>query len=147
MANSLIRFDPVRDIARFDPFRNIEEALRDWGATAGWRGSELPGGIRMDVRETDQQYEVDADLPGVQKADIRVTVAGNVVSIGSECAQDSAGGGNHLCRERCSGRQQRSFTLPQEVDPAGSQAHYDNGVLHLTLPKLVDAEQHNLTIQ
>jgi HSP20 family protein len=148
MANSLIRFDPIRDIARFDPFRNIDDFMRDFAGTPAWRGAEPPAYIRMDVSETDKHYEVKADMPGLQKADIKVAIDGNVVSLSTEYKQEKTTGDlNSLCQERACGQMQRSFTLPQDVDEAKAQARYDNGVLHLTLPKKAGGTQHKLTVQ
>lgn len=149
MANSLIRFDPIRDIARFDPFRNIDDIMRDLAASASWRGSDaLPVYIRLDVSETDKQYEVTADMPGLQKSDIKVAIDGNVVSLSAEYKQEKTTSDlNSLCQERACGQLQRSFTLPQDVDEAKAQAHYDNGVLRLMLPKKAGGSQHKLTVQ
>nr|WP_315218224.1 Hsp20/alpha crystallin family protein [uncultured Duganella sp.] len=147
MANSLIRFDPIRDIARFDPFRNIDDFMRDFAGAPAWRG-EPPAHIRMDVGETDKHYEVSADMPGLQKSDIKVAIDGNVVSLSVEYKQEkTAGDVNSLCQERARGQLQRSFTLPQDVDEAAAQARYENGVLHLTLPKKAGGTQHKLTVQ
>jgi HSP20 family protein len=148
MANSLMRFDPIRDIARFDPFRNMDEFLRDFSAPAGWRALDMPAYVRIDVSESDKQYEVTADMPGMKKEDIKVAVDGNVVSLSAEVKEEkSVTSGNSLCQERQYGRLQRSFTLPQDVDEAKAEARYDNGVLHLTLPKKAGGGQHKLTVQ
>lgn len=148
MANSLIRFDPIRDIARFDPFRNMDEFLQELTAPSAWRASAMPAYIRIDVSETDKQYSVKADLPGLHKSDIKVGIEGNLVSLSAEAKPaGDAGGINSLCCERATGQLQRSFTLPQDVDEAKAQARYDNGVLYLTLPKKSGEAHHNLTVQ
>ncbi len=148
MAFGLTRFDPIRDIARFDPFINFDDLMRDFAA-GRWRNADAaPAYIRIDVSENEQGFEVSADLPGLRKEDIKVSIDGNVVSLATEFKQEkSEKDDNCLCRERVSGQLSRSFTLPQDVDEAKAQARYDNGVLHLSLPKKANGVQHTLTVQ
>jgi HSP20 family protein len=135
MANNLMRFDPFRDLTRFDPFRDFDELFRDF-SPAAFRGVEATPRLRMDVSENDQEYLVKAEIPGVNKEDIKVAINGNQVSLSAEVKQEkSENEGGSLRNERYYGQMQRSFTLPQEVDDEQAQARYENGVLHLTLPK------------
>jgi HSP20 family protein len=91
----------------------------------------------MDVKEADGQYVVKAEIPGVKKDDIHVTVEGNRVSISAEVKQEkeSKEGERVIRCERSHGFASRSFTLADEVDQSKVEAKYDNGVLELTLPK------------
>lgn len=147
MANNLMRFDPFREIARFDPFRDFDELFRDFSPST-WRNAELTPRMRMDVSETDQEYTVKADLPGVNKDDIKVAIQGNQVSLTAEIKEEkNVGGGTALRQERYCGQIQRSFTLPQEVDDDQAVARYENGVLQLTLPKKVGGGGRQLAIQ
>ena len=149
MANNLMRVDPFRDIARFDPFRDIDDLFRDLNP-AMWRNVDQAPRMRMDVSETDKEYLVKAEIPGVQKDDIKVAINGNQVSLSAEIKDErdaSAGNAGSLRNERYYGQLQRSFTLPQEVDDDQAQARYENGVLHLTLPKKVGSGGKQLTIQ
>lgn len=151
MANNLTRFDPFGDIARFDPFRNIDDFFRDFSMmpTMGMgRGAESAPRIRMDLSETDQEYLIKADIPGVNKEDIKVSIDGNQVSVSAEMKEErEAGGAGILRSERFYGQQYRNFTLPQEVDEAQAQAKYENGVLQLTLPKKPGTGGKQLSIQ
>ncbi len=149
MANNLMRVDPFRDIARFDPFRDIDELFRDLNP-AVWRNVDQAPRMRMDVSETDKEYLVKAEIPGVQKDDIKVAINGNQVSLSAEIKDErdaAAGNTGSLRNERYYGQLHRSFTLPQEVDDDQAQARYENGVLHLTLPKKVGSGGKQLTIQ
>ncbi|MBP1203950.1 HSP20 family protein [Duganella sp. 1411] len=149
MANNLMRMDPFRDIARFDPFRDIDDLFRDLNP-AIWRNVDQVPRMRMDVSETEKEYLVKAEIPGVQKDDIKVAINGNQVSLSAEIKDErdaSAGSAGSLRNERYYGQLQRSFTLPQEVDDDQAQARYENGVLHLTLPKKVGSGGKQLTIQ
>jgi HSP20 family protein len=89
------------------------------------------------VKETPEGYTVEAELPGVAKEDIHVTVDGNVVTLRAEVKQqDSQNDGEKLLRsERYYGAVSRSFQLPVDIDNAAAKAKVDNGVLLLTLPK------------
>jgi HSP20 family protein len=144
-----MHIDPFRDIPRFDPFRDIDELFRDLNP-AVWRNVDQAPRMRMDVSETDKEYLVKAEIPGVQKDDIKVAINGNQVSLSAEIKdeKDAAGGNTGALRnERYYGQLHRSFTLPQEVDDDQAQARYENGVLHLTLPKKVGSGGKQLTIQ
>jgi HSP20 family protein len=148
MANSLMRFDPFSDIARFDPFRSVNDLFRDFSSMPAFRGFESAPGIRMDVSETDQEYLVKADIPGVKKEDIKISIDGNKVSVSAEIKEEKeAGEGGAICSERYYGQQYRSFTLPQEVDDATAKASYENGVLQLTLLKKPGTSRKQIAIQ
>jgi HSP20 family protein len=144
MANSLTRFDPFREIGFFDPFRDIDELLRD--ATRVGGGAPR---MRMDVEDNGQAYLVKADIPGVSKEDIKVGIHGNQVSLSAEVKQEKDEGKSSgtLRSERYYGMVQRSFTLPQEVDEDQAEARYENGVLRLTLPKRQGGGGRQLSIQ
>ena len=102
----------------------------------GLRGTETEPRIRMDMSETDQAYTVKAEIPGVNKDDIKVSIDGNQVSISAEVRkEEEKKSGNMMHSERYYGQQYRSFTLPQDVDDAKSEAKYHDGILELTLPK------------
>jgi HSP20 family protein len=96
-----------------------------------------PAQIKVDVKETDKAYTVHAEVPGVGREDIQVTLDGNVVTLRAEVKQkDSTAKDEKVLRsERYFGAVSRSFQLPLDIDRAESRAKYDNGVLTLTLPK------------
>jgi HSP20 family protein len=96
-----------------------------------------PTQIKVDVKETDKAYTVHAEVPGVSKEDIQVTLDGNVVTLRAEVKQkDSTAKDEKVLRsERYFGAVSRSFQLPLDIDRSESRAKYDNGVLTLTLPK------------
>jgi HSP20 family protein len=147
MANNLRLYDPLRDLARFDPFRDVDDLLRDL-PPAMLRGLEQAPRMRMDVSEDDKAYTIKADIPGVRREDIKVEVNGSQVSLTAEIRDEpEAGAGGRLRSERYYGQLHRSFTLPHEVDDDQAQARYENGVLHLTLPKRTGTGGRQLTIQ
>lgn len=152
MARQLTRSSPFIDLSRFDPmrldpFRGFEETLRE--LMPSLRGIEAEMGIRLDVQETDQAYQIKADLPGMKKEDIQVSVDGNQVTIEAKTAeeQEEKKEGKLVRRERYVGQQYRSFSLPQDIDDQSSEAHYENGVLALTLPKRTGGASKTLAIR
>jgi HSP20 family protein len=96
-----------------------------------------PARIKVDVRETDAVYTVHAEIPGVGKEDIHVTLDGNTVTLSAEVKQqdNTAKGEKVLRSERYLGSVSRSFQLAQDIDREASKAKFENGVLTLTLTK------------
>jgi HSP20 family protein len=105
--------------------------------------------IRIDVVEKGDSYVVSADIPGVSKDAIEVTIEGNAVTIAADVKREAEPKDNErvLRSERHVGALVRSFTLPVELDEAASHARYDAGVLELTLTKKVPVAGRKLTIQ
>ena len=112
-------------------------------------GVPTPSQIKVDVKETDGGYTVQAEVPGVPKEDIHVSIDGNVVSLRAEGRQhDQKTEGEKVLRaERYFGSVARSFQLPVDVDAAQAKAKYDNGVLTLTLPKKQGGNAQRLSIE
>ena len=112
-------------------------------------GVPSPSQIKVDVKETDGGYTVHAEVPGVPKEDIHVSIDGNVVSLRAEVRQhDQKTEGEKVLRsERYFGSVARSFQLPVDVDAAQAKAKYDNGVLTLTLPKKQGGNAQRLSIE
>lgn len=104
---------------------------------------------RLNVAETDKSFEVEAELPGVAKEDVKVAIDERRVTIEAEAKRESAQqeGENMVYAERSVRRYMRSFMLPTEVDDAGAQARLENGILMLSLPKKEGAQGKRLTIQ
>lgn len=105
--------------------------------------------IKIDVSENDQAFSVRAEIPGVNKQDIHVSVDGSIVTLSAEIRQhDAEREGEKLLRsERYYGSVSRSFQLPAEVDEAQSKARYENGILLLSLPKKVSNSPQRLTVE
>jgi len=112
-------------------------------------GDPLPQSIKVDVKENGNAYTVQAEIPGVAKEDIHVTVDGNVVTLRAEVKQQDAQTSDEklLRSERYFGSVARSFQLPVDIDNAAAKAKYDNGVLTLTLPKKVGNGSQRLSVE
>lgn len=132
--------------------RLVENMFQDFFAPLA-QGSRWPedGTIspRLHVNETEKTYEIQAEMPGVKKEDVRVSVEHDRVTIEGECrtANEQREGENVVYSERSARRFMRSFMLPAEVDDSTAQARLEDGVLHLSLPKKQGSEARRLTIQ
>jgi len=105
--------------------------------------------FRVDVKEDDGAYVVQAEIPGVKKEDINVTINGNQVAISAEVKREREDrqGEKVLRSERYYGKVYRAFSLAQDVDEASAQAKYNEGVLELRLPKKAAVTSKKLAIQ
>jgi HSP20 family protein len=142
----------MSNITRYDPFNDLVDDLfkgflvRPMGYEA--REAVAPR-IKVDVAEKNGAYLVTAEVPGVKKDDIRVSVDGNQVTLEAEVKREREATQDErvLHIERAYGKATRSFTLPQELDEAKVEAKYRDGVLELTLPKKAAAARKQITIQ
>lgn len=108
-----------------------------------------PAQIRLDVKENGSAYTVLAEMPGVKKEDIHVTVDGGMVTVSAEVKQEDKQTQDDkvLRSERYYGAVSRSISLPQDVDQSQAKAKYDDGVLTLTLPKKQGSGSQKLRIE
>ena len=143
------------NITRFnaleDAFENMYRGVPVWLPKLETRletRAPAPTQFRMDVTENDKEYQVLADLPGVKKEDINITINGNEVAVSAEVKheKDVKSDETVLRAERYYGTIQRAFSLGQEVDEATAQAKFNDGVLELTLPKKTVAAAKRLAV-
>lgn len=136
--SNLIYRDPLNDLLRGFFVRPVEFSDT----------KEAPA-LTVDVTEQDNAYAIHAEIPGVNKEDIHVSIDGAVVSISAERRnQKEVRDSNKILRsERYFGKVSRSFQLPQEVDESQASAKYSEGVLELLLPKKTAAQAKRLSIQ
>ncbi len=140
---------------RWDPFREMvtlreamecliqQSVVRPGGLLAGLRGEDMP----VDVKEMPDAFEVRASLPGVNPSDLDVTVQGDTVTIRGEArAEEDRPNETWLIREHRSGSFQRSITLPSTVDSDRAEAHCDNGILVIRLPKAERARARQIPV-
>jgi HSP20 family protein len=142
----------MANVTRFDPFNELVDDLfrgflvRPVGLEG--RGEALPR-LKVDVAEKNGAYKVTAELPGVRKEDIQVSIDGAQVTLAAELKQEKEASQDErvLHTERVFGKVTRSFTLPQEVDETKAEAKFRDGVLELTLPKKQAAARKQISIQ
>lgn len=112
----------------FGEFRPASGIANEFGGSAY--------GLPIDVEEDVQGYTVRADLPGIDRDDIKVNIHDDVLSINAETtAETSDDSVRAVIRERRFGKFSRSLRFPVPVDGEAIAASYDNGVLSITLPK------------
>lgn len=144
---SLTRWSPFKTLSRYEQGSPFDDFFRGFGMRPQWADLEAPD-MRIDVTESDGAYLVKADVPGVAKEDIDVSINGNQVAISAEVKRESKSKDDEreICTERYFGKVYRSFALPGEVDNAKANARYENGVLTLSLPKLGNGGARKLTV-
>lgn len=135
--NQLVR---SRELNR-NPFAILNSDWDVFGPSSLFRGSarladSLPA---VDIKETETEYQVVADLPGVSKEDLELSVKDNILSIGASAEKNSEetdeNEGRVIRRERFRGRFARTFKLGDAVDSENIQANYKDGVLSVIVPK------------
>ena len=141
----------MANVTRYDPFGELFDDffkgyfIRPVGGDSRTTAPRLT----VDVTEQNGAFKVLAEIPGVKKDDIRVTIDGDQVTIGAETKQekDVKDGERLVHSERYFGKVSRSFRLGYEIDQAGAEAKYNDGVLELVLPKKQNAASKQITIQ
>ena len=143
----------MANITRFDPFNELVDDLFKGflvrPVAYNGRANGALSRVKVDVAENNGAYTVTAELPGVKKDDIQVTIDGAEVTLTAEVKREREVTQDErvLHTERVFGKVTRSFTLPQEVDEAKAEAKFRDGVLELTLPKKAAAARKQVTIQ
>jgi HSP20 family protein len=132
----------------------FDQLFSDYANRSGWPLEAASGEAssvlaRMDVVDRGDKYAVTLDLPGVKKEDIRVTIEGARVAIAAETKREAEtrNGDKVLHSERHAASYARSFELPTEVTEENADASFENGVLHLTLPKRAHVAGRRLTVR
>ncbi len=148
MAGSLTRWDPMTEMQNM---RNLMDRLfeQSFGRIPMFResGDEIAAGLSLDVYETGNEYVVKAELPGVDPKDVDITIEDDVLTIKGEFQkQEEVSQEQYLRRELRYGRFQRSLRLPPTVEAEKAQAHFEHGMLKLTLPKKAEARSRSIKI-
>lgn len=137
----------------WDPFREMEALLdrysRSARKTMAVEGGPVEAGDWMptvDISETDHDFVVRAELPGIDKDDVQVTLDNGVLTIKGEKKTETKDEKRHRI-ECVYGSFVRSFTLPQHVAAEKVQAGYKDGILSLTIPKLETAKPKQIKVQ
>jgi HSP20 family protein len=128
-----------RDPYLATPFRLMDEIVR------GWSGNRVTGFTPlMDVRETDEEYLVLVDLPGVKSDDVNIEVSDQVLTVTGSRAPFETGEAQLV--ERPYGSFVRTLTLPKGVDEDKIVADYHDGVLELHVPKPAEQRPKKIAI-
>ena len=143
----------MSNLTRFNPFSELRDPFSDdffkgFAMRPVYRMLEGEPQMRLDLSEDDKNFFVKAEIPGVSKDDIKVSVDGNQVSLSAEVKKEKEEkeGAKVIRSERYYGSVSRSFTLDENVDRSAAQAKYEDGVLLLTLPKKPNGQAKLLKI-
>jgi HSP20 family protein len=91
---------------------------------------------RMDMRETEGEYIVELEMPGMSEKDVNISFSEGLLTLSGEKKQDSESrNGSYYCSERAFGRFERSIPIAAEIDPEKTEAKFRNGLLRIRLPK------------
>lgn len=146
---SLVRFDPFRDLRamhnRVDRLFNEAASRRvEQSEEEPLRASWLPA---VDVHENDNEITLRAELPGMKEDDIELTLdRGRLTVQGEKRLEKEDTDGEYRRIEASYGSFYRSFPLPDTVDQDNIDARFDNGVLHVTLPKVEAAKPKRIAL-
>lgn len=147
MAN-ITRFEPFSELVRTEPFGDFDSMFKGFMLRPMFQGANAAPQMKLDVTEDDKVYTVKAEIPGVKKEDIKISIDGNQVSISAEVKKETEKkeGKKVVHSERFYGQVARSFTLDQEVDRASAKANYKDGVLEAVLPKKPGTAATQITV-
>ena len=148
MPTALTRWDPATE---FSTMRNLMDRLFDqsFGRLPSMRGGEDlgPSSLGLDVIENGDNFVVKAAAPGVDPKDVEISVEDDILSIKGEFEKkEETNEENYLRRELRYGSFQRTLRLPPTVDAEHAEAHFENGLLKLTLPKKAEARARSIKI-
>ena len=131
-------FDELFDDA-FRPMWDMDRALY---------GKHARAVMKTDVRETDSGYELDVDLPGFKKDEVKLDLKDGYLTISAAKGLDRAekhNQGRYIRQERYAGQCSRSFYVGDSIQPTDVHAKFEDGILKLTLPKAAQEKlpEHN----
>jgi HSP20 family protein len=139
---TLVRFNPMRHLAALP--LDVESFFENYGLGLGrdtvWNPS-------VDIVETDEAYELKAEIPGLKKEDIQVSLEDGLLTIRGEKKEETeTRKKNYHTVERVFGKFERSFRLPENARGDSIHARYDNGVLSIDIPKAEEAKPKQIAV-
>ena len=147
MAKNLMMWDPFREIAslREDMDRIFDSFFGRFPERERQEGIWLP---LIDIEENNDEVTVRAEVPGMRKDDIKVSVVGDTLTLSGERKYESEEKGRTFHRiERAYGKFYRTISLPAKVDNNKVKAQYKDGILTITLPKANKARPQEIAIE
>ena len=143
--NNISRWNPTTAYLPREPFLRMFDSFFN----ADVQGEETRAWMPpVDVQETADAYLFHAELPGLTKDDINITLENNVLRLsGERKLEKDANKENYHRVERTYGTFTRSFTLPTQVDADKVQAAFENGILTVTVPKAEQAKPRKIAIR
>jgi len=146
--NNLAR--PVERSRGWDVFGDFDDLMGNWfRAPAVMRREESARTPAIDVSETESAYVVKAELPGVSRSDLDVTINDGVLTINAERKEEKKDekDGRVIRQERYYGKFVRSLRLGSDIDETKIEARYEDGILHLSLPKTAEVKPRKVDVK
>lgn len=152
------RAAPARSLSPFEEMDRLFESVfpRSWLRPLRWEWPALgelatpfEGRLpKVDVVDRDNDILVRAELPGVDKKDLDISITDNTVTIHAVTSRESEEEqGEYYRREISRGSFSRTLALPAEVDADGAKASFKDGILELTVPKVAKAKRRRIEVQ
>lgn len=144
----MTRYSPTRTVR--DLQREVDDIFSRFFDRSGDSGSSTSAvwAPKTDLVETDDEFRLHLDVPGMSKEDITINLQNNTLTVSGERRSTRKNEGDDYVRvERSFGNFHRTFTLPNSVDAEGIEAEYDSGVLTITVPKTEKAARRRIEIQ
>ena len=135
-------------LARWDPFRDLSSVEEEFDRLVGRAFSRNAWVPALDVRETDDRFELTVDLPGIDPGDVTVNYEDGMLSISGkrEFASEQSGETWHRI-ERGFGTFARQVRLPRTADAERIEAGFDKGVLTVSVPKVEAAKPRTIEVK
>ncbi|MGA0381066.1 MAG: Hsp20/alpha crystallin family protein [Arenicellales bacterium] len=146
--NNMVR--PMERSRGWDVFGDFDDLMGNWfRSPTVVRREEAARTPAIDVSETESAYLVKAELPGVARDGLNVTINDGVLTINAERKEEKKDekDGRLIRQERYYGKFVRSLRLGSDIDEARIDARYEDGVLHLTLPKTAEIKPRKVDIK
>lgn len=146
----------MTQLTRRTPNRTLRDLQREvdsifdrfFGRGSGDEGPSAVWAPSTDLTETDDAFELQMDVPGLSKEDIKLNLQNNTLTVSGERAREQKQDDeDHVRVERVFGSFHRTFTLPDAVDPDNIEATYDDGVLTISVPKTEESTRRQIEIQ
>ena len=126
----------------------LDEAFQGWPFGAQSATATSAWFLPCDIFENASTVKIVAEIPGVRSEDVKLSLENNLLTIRGEKRQEAEERNERVHRyERSYGSFERSFALPQTVDPDQIKATYENGVLTVTLPKVEKARPREIPVE
>ncbi len=145
---AIVRWNPVRDMFGLQEEMNM--LLGDFFGTDTAKGEAnfIRWAPRVDIVEANGGFELNADLPGMKKEDIKIEIQDNMLTLrGERKIEEEKKEENYRLAERCYGQFIRTFTLPENVNRNGIEAEFKDGVLKLAIPKVEKAKPKEIEVK
>ena len=145
--NSLVRFSPSHEVRRLQ--RELDSVFSDFFTPArNGEGEAQQWTPRVDVRETENDYTIQVDVPGVHKENLNIDYHDGMLAISGERKAEERQEGENMVRvERMYGSFYRQFALPKAVEAEHIEATCRDGVLSVRVPKAEESKPRRIAVQ